>query len=96
MGNWKRAKVEKNQQVARVLTKVGLESCKDTRIGGELFRGLSTGQKTRLSIALELLREPWILFLDEPLSGLDGSAAANIMNILTDLATAGSNSKFFM
>ena len=72
-----------------ILTKVGLESCKHTRIGGELFRGLSTGQKRRLSIALELLKEPCILFLDEPLSGLDGAAAANIMKILTNLADTG-------
>ena len=80
---------DKEDKVNRVLAKVGLESCKNTRIGGELFRGLSTGQRRRLSIALELIKEPWILFLDEPLSGLDGTAAAHIMNILTRLADVG-------
>ena len=85
---------DKIRKVRSVLNKVGLESCKHTRIGGELFRGLSTGQKRRLSIALELLKEPWILFLDEPLSGLDGAAASNIMNILTNLADTGNIAQF--
>ena len=47
------------------------------------------GQRRRLSIAMELLKAPLILFMDEPLSGLDGSAAFNIMECVDGLAQAG-------
>ena len=72
--------------VNRALGEVGLDSYRHGRIGGAMFRGLSTGQKRRLSIALELLKNPSILFLDEPLSGLDNYGANEIMKSLTSLA----------
>ena len=50
---------------------VGLEDCADTRIGNWHCRGISNGEKKRLSIGLEILTQPYVLLLDEPTTGLD-------------------------
>ena len=53
-----------------------------------LLAGLSGGQKRRLSLAVALLSNPLVLFLDEPTTGLDAAAAASIMRFLKELAVA--------
>ncbi|GMP87911.1 hypothetical protein CsSME_00040092 [Camellia sinensis var. sinensis] len=55
----------------RTLTEMGLQDCADHLIGNWHLRGISGGEKKRLSIALEILTRPHLLFLDEPTSGLD-------------------------
>jgi len=74
--------------VNSILKKMGLETCKDTKVGNQFIQGLSGGQKRRLSIALALIKSPKIIFLDEPTSGLDAAAAANIMREIKELAVA--------
>ena len=59
-----------DEHIASVLEGVGLTKQKDTIVGGLFQRGLSGGQKRRLSVALEVLSNPLNLFLDEPTSGL--------------------------
>jgi ABC-type glutathione transport system ATPase component len=51
--------------IAHILDEVGLSAQKDTPVGGLFKRGLSGGQKRRLSVALEALSSPMNLFLDE-------------------------------
>ncbi len=48
----------------------GLTALADTVVGGETGAGLSGGQKRRLVVALQLLRVPSVIFLDEPTSGM--------------------------
>lgn len=72
------------KQIDAVLAKVGLTAQADT-----LVRNLSGGQRKRVSIAAELLADPWIFFLDEPTSGLDPGLEKLMMDTLRSLADEG-------
>ncbi len=76
------AEIEKN--IGRVLETVGLADR-----GGTLVRNLSGGQKKRVSIAIELLAQPTVLFLDEATSGLDLGTEAQMMKLFRELADGG-------
>ena len=65
---------------------VGLEEFQDTKAGNEIMRGLSSGNKRRLSVALALAKRPKILFLDEPTSGVDSASAVRMMSFLKKIA----------
>lgn len=60
---------DKNDRVMRVIRKLGLEACADTRVGTEFLRGVSGGERKRTCIGMELVLSPKILFLDEPTTG---------------------------
>ncbi|URE04131.1 ABC-2 type transporter [Musa troglodytarum] len=68
------------------IREMGLEGAMDTRIGGWAYKGISGGQKRRVSICIELLTRPQLLFLDEPTSGLDSAASYHVMDRITRLA----------
>jgi ABC-type multidrug transport system ATPase subunit len=74
---------------SKVLTTVGLTSAANTIVGDIFRKGLSGGQKRRLSLAVELVKEPKVLILDEPTSGLDSASAFGIMTSMTSLAKLG-------
>lgn len=78
-----------NAKVARVievLNELRILSIKDRVIGSDFNRGISGGEKRRVSIACELVTSPSILFLDEPTSGLDAYNAKNVVDSLVKLA----------
>jgi ABC-type multidrug transport system ATPase subunit len=77
---------EKKERVNAVIRQLGLEGCRDTKIGDSLSRGISGGERKRVSIGVELVTDPEILFLDEPTSGLDAFNAFNAMESLKKLA----------
>ena len=52
------------------------------KVGNEMIRGISGGEKKRASIAIELITAPTVLFLDEPTTGLDASTANAVMLLL--------------
>ncbi len=79
----------KNARVKRVIDELGLAKVRDTRIGGALARGVSGGERKRVSIGTELVTSPSLLFLDEPTTGLDSFNALNVMQSLRHLATSG-------
>jgi ABC-type multidrug transport system ATPase subunit len=72
-----------------LLKSLGLYEIKDLKVGSPLNKKISGGQRKRLNIALELIREPQVLFVDEPTSGLSSRDSENIMDLLKELAIKG-------
>ncbi|KAF2687979.1 ABC transporter-like protein [Lentithecium fluviatile CBS 122367] len=83
------SKHEKIQKAEEILLKMGLKDCADNLVGNDLIKGISGGEKRRVTIAVQILTEPRILLLDEPLSGLDAFTALSIMDVLRGLADEG-------
>lgn len=75
-------KKEREDLVNDMIESLGLKSCENTMIGGELIRGLSGGERKRVAIGVELVSSPSVLFLDEPTSGLDSYSAWKVVKIL--------------
>ena len=80
---------ELSERVMEVLTSLGLAQRKDLRVGGVLDKTISGGQRKRLNIALELIREPAVLFVDEPTSGLSSRDSENVIDLLKELSIKG-------
>jgi ABC-type multidrug transport system ATPase subunit/ABC-type multidrug transport system permease subunit len=80
---------EKNRRAEEILYKMGLKECADNLIGSELIKGISGGEKRRVTIAIQILTDPKILLLDEPTSGLDAFTAMSIIELLNSLAAEG-------
>lgn len=77
------------KMVGELLTDLGLFETRDLKVGSPLEKTISGGQRKRLNIALELIREPAVLFVDEPTSGLSSRDSENIMDLLKELALKG-------
>ncbi|CAK8573942.1 unnamed protein product [Lathyrus sativus] len=80
---------ERDEYVNKLLFKLGLVSCADTNVGDAKVRGISGGEKKRLSLACELLASPSVIFADEPTTGLDAFQAEKVMETLRQLALDG-------
>jgi len=80
---------QKLARAEQVLAQLGLRHCADTLIGSELIKGISGGEKRRVSIAIQILTDPKVLVLDEPSSGLDANTAHSLMELLQALAEEG-------
>jgi len=78
-----------SERTLRMLHTLGLYETKDLKVGSPLEKTISGGQRKRLNIALELIREPSVLFVDEPTSGLSSRDSENIMDLLKELALKG-------
>jgi ABC-type multidrug transport system ATPase subunit len=81
--------LEITELVNKVLDNLGLIQSKDLRVGNALNKSISGGQRKRLNIALELIREPSVLFVDEPTSGLSSRDSENVMDLLKELTLRG-------
>jgi len=77
------------QRVETTLNNLGLLDRRDLKVGSPLNKTISGGQRKRLNIALELIREPPILFVDEPTSGLSSRDSENVMDLLRELSMKG-------
>ncbi|KAG5529492.1 hypothetical protein RHGRI_030024 [Rhododendron griersonianum] len=77
---------EKKERAEATIRDMGLQESMNTRIGGWSSKGLSGGQKRRVSICIEILTRPKLLFLDEPTSGLDSAASYHVMYRIIKLA----------
>ncbi|KAA3455339.1 ABC transporter G family member 25-like [Gossypium australe] len=82
-------KKDKISVAEMVLSELGLSKCENTIIGNSFIRGISGGERKRVSIAHEMLVNPSLLILDEPTSGLDSTAAFRLVSTLGSLAQKG-------
>lgn len=83
------SKKEKISIAESVISELGLQKCENTIIGNTFMRGVSGGERKRVSIAHEMLVNPSLLILDEPTSGLDSTAAHRLVTTLASLAQKG-------
>lgn len=72
--------------VEQLLSAFGLGSCADTLIGTPIRKGVSGGQKRRISVASQLVTGGKILLLDEPTSGLDSTASREVIRFISGVA----------
>ncbi|KAM8947213.1 ATP-binding cassette sub-family G member 8 [Pelodytes ibericus] len=77
---------QRNKRVEDVIAELRLRQCANTKVGNEYTRGVSGGERRRVSIGVQLLWNPGILILDEPTSGLDSFTAHNLVITLSRLA----------
>ena len=82
------ATAERIRRINELLQAFGLTNQANTLIGTLLKKGISTGQKRRLSVASQLISAPKILFLDEPTTGLDSAASFKVMSYVRQVAKA--------
>ena len=78
-----------DKKVMETLASLGLDQRKDLRVGSIFDKTISGGQRKRLNIALELIREPAVLFVDEPTSGLSSRDSENVIDLLKELSLKG-------
>ncbi len=86
-GDWTDEQI--NAKANQLLQSMGLYEAKDLKVGDALENIISGGQRKRLNIALELIREPSVLFVDEPTSGLSSRDSENVMDLLKQLSING-------
>ncbi len=77
------------QSIEKILTDLDLQEIKHLKVGNPLNKFISGGQRKRLNIGLELLREPYVLFVDEPTSGLSSSDSEKIIQLLKNQVRKG-------
>lgn len=83
------SKEEITAKVEKVLDQLGLLQARDLKVGNALNKSISGGQRKRLNIALELIREPRVMFVDEPTSGLSSRDSENVIDLLKELSLKG-------
>ncbi|XP_008803363.2 ABC transporter G family member 23 [Phoenix dactylifera] len=77
---------EKEERVRNLMHELGLEHVADSYVGDEETRGISGGERKRVSIAIDTIHDPPILLLDEPTSGLDSRSALQVIELLASMA----------
>ncbi|NOZ45847.1 MAG: ATP-binding cassette domain-containing protein [Chlorobi bacterium] len=87
------SKDEITEKVNNLLVELGLFEARNLKVGNPLHNYISGGQRKRLNIALELIRKPYVLFVDEPTSGLSSSDSEKVIELFKEEALRG---KFIM
>lgn len=80
---------EIDDRVQRVLELLGIKHIRHSCIGNEMVRGISGGERKRCAVAVEMVTAPFLLFLDEPTTGLDTFTALHLLTLLKHLAKKG-------
>ncbi|KAK2633800.1 hypothetical protein Ddye_028592 [Dipteronia dyeriana] len=84
------SKSKKKMRVQALMDQLGLRTAAKTVIGDEGHRGVSGGERRRVSIGTDIIHDPILLFLDEPTSGLDSTSAFMVVKVLQRIAQSGS------
>lgn len=84
------SKSKKKLRVQALIDQLGLRNAAKTVIGDEGHRGVSGGERRRVSIGTDIIHDPILLFLDEPTSGLDSTSAYMVVKVLQRIAQSGS------
>ncbi|XP_059625102.1 ABC transporter G family member 5 [Cornus florida] len=87
-----RLRLPQSQLTSRVkslIYELGLGHVAGTRVGDDRVRGISGGERRRVSIGVEVIHDPKVLILDEPTSGLDSTSALQVIDIVKDMAETG-------
>ncbi|GAB2276678.1 ATP-binding cassette sub- G member 1 [Dionaea muscipula] len=84
------SKSKKKARVQQLIDQLGLRNAARTVIGDEGHRGVSGGERRRVSIGIDIIHDPIVLFLDEPTSGLDSTSAFMVIKVLQRIAQSGS------
>lgn len=79
-------KAERKRRIRGLLESFGLRNQAHIIIGTPIQKGISGGQKRRVSVASQLITGPKLLFLDEPTSGLDSAASWEVMSFVKEIA----------
>ncbi|KAJ6017188.1 hypothetical protein N7451_000567 [Penicillium sp. IBT 35674x] len=80
------SKLQRMERIRILLEAFGIQKQADSLIGTPIRKGISGGQKRRVSVASQLITCPKILFLDEPTSGLDSTASYEVISYVKELA----------
>ncbi|CAH2058738.1 unnamed protein product [Thlaspi arvense] len=83
-------KSKKKLRVQALIDQLGIRNAATTIIGDEGHRGISGGERRRVSIGIDIIHDPILLFLDEPTSGLDSTSAFMVVKVLKSIAQSGS------
>tara|TARA_R110002060_G_scaffold12804_6_gene18232 strand:+ start:175 stop:438 length:264 start_codon:yes stop_codon:yes gene_type:complete len=78
--------MDRIKRIDALLDSFGLRHQQHTLIGTPIRKGISGGQKRRLSVAAQLITAPKVMFLDEPTSGLDSAASYEVIQYIKDVA----------
>jgi ATP-binding cassette subfamily G (WHITE) protein 2 len=84
---WTRDEIK--EKTTHMMQLLGIEHVQTSKIGGEFSRGVSGGEKKRVAIAVELVTNPALIFLDEPTTGLDTFTALHLLHLLKRLSRRG-------
>jgi len=85
----KYTELQLQEVLEKILNDLGLAEIRDLKVGNPLNKFISGGQRKRLNIGLELMREPSVLFIDEPTSGLSSMDAENVIRLLKEQTVKG-------
>ena len=80
---------EQEARIESVIQELGMDKCRHTFVGNELVKGISSGERKRTSVGIELINDPLVMFCDEPTTGLDSYSAYQLVSLLKTLAEHG-------
>ncbi|XP_053559276.1 broad substrate specificity ATP-binding cassette transporter ABCG2 isoform X2 [Bombina bombina] len=80
---------DKDERINQIIKELGLTKVADSKVGTQLIRGVSGGERKRTNIGMELITDPGVLFLDEPTTGLDASTANAVLLLLKRMSRQG-------